>query len=84
MRKIKLILSVLFVSIIFSCFSLDSISAESTNTNIEQKEYTAMIIEQADRLTNLVDRLLGPNQLPVMKLQNIHIVIEKIFQLTKL
>lgn len=51
--------------------------------NIEQKEYTAMIIEQADRLTNLVDRLLGPNQLPVMKLQNIHIVIEKIFQLTK-
>ena len=39
MRKIKLILSALFVSIIFSCFSLDAISAESTNTNIEQKEY---------------------------------------------
>ncbi|MGB1263820.1 MAG: nitrogen regulation protein NR(II) [Cognaticolwellia sp.] len=51
--------------------------------NSEQKEYTAMIIEQADRLTNLVDRLLGPNQLPVMKLQNIHIVIEKVFQLTQ-
>ena len=49
--------------------------------NTEQKEYTAMIIEQADRLTNLVDRLLGPNQLPQMKLQNIHIVIEKVFQL---
>lgn len=47
----------------------------------EQKEYTAMIIEQADRLTNLVDRLLGPNQLPVMERQNIHIVIEKVFQL---
>ncbi len=47
----------------------------------EQKEYTAMIIEQADRLTNLVDRLLGPNQLPVMKLQNVHVVIEKVFQL---
>ena len=39
MRKIKLILTVLFVSIIFSCFSLDSISAETTNTNIKQKEY---------------------------------------------
>jgi len=51
--------------------------------NEEQKEYTAMIIEQADRLTNLVDRLLGPNYLPVMKLQNIHMVIEKVFQLTK-
>ena len=51
--------------------------------NAEQKEYTAMIIEQADRLTNLVDRLLGPNHLPVMKLQNIHIVIEKVFQLTQ-
>lgn len=51
--------------------------------NTEQKEYTAMIIEQADRLTNLVDRLLGPNQLPQMKLQNIHIVIEKVFQLTQ-
>lgn len=50
--------------------------------NSEQKEYTAMIIEQADRLTNLVDRLLGPNQLPIMKLQNIHIVIETVFQLT--
>lgn len=51
--------------------------------NDDQKEYTAMIIEQADRLTNLVDRLLGPNQLPVMKQQNIHYVIEKVFQLTK-
>jgi two-component system nitrogen regulation sensor histidine kinase GlnL len=51
--------------------------------NLEQKEYTAMIIEQADRLTNLVDRLLGPNNRPLMKLQNIHIVIEKVFQLSK-
>ncbi len=51
--------------------------------NVEQKEYTAMIIEQADRLTNLVDRLLGPNQLPAMKLQNIHIVIEKVYQLAQ-
>lgn len=49
--------------------------------NTEQQEYTAMIIEQADRLTNLVDRLLGPNQLPKMSFQNIHLVLEKVNQL---
>ncbi len=47
----------------------------------DQQEYTAMIIEQADRLTNLVDRLLGPNQLPKMHQQNIHLVLEKVHQL---
>ncbi|WP_076417322.1 nitrogen regulation protein NR(II) [Colwellia sp. UCD-KL20] len=47
----------------------------------EQQEYTAMIIEQADRLTNLVDRLLGPNQLPKITKQNIHVVLEKVNQL---
>jgi len=47
----------------------------------EQQEYTAMIIEQADRLTNLVDRLLGPNQLPKIAKKNIHIVLEKVNQL---
>jgi two-component system nitrogen regulation sensor histidine kinase GlnL len=46
-----------------------------------QQEYTELIIEQADRLTNLVDKLLGPNQLPQMAQQNIHIVLEKVFQL---
>lgn len=46
----------------------------------EQQEYTSMIIEQADRLTNLVDRLLGPNQLPQMQAQNIHGVLEKVCQ----
>ncbi len=49
----------------------------------EQQEYTEMIIEQADRLTNLVDRLLGPNQLPKMSWQNIHVVLEKVAKLVK-
>jgi len=49
--------------------------------NQDQQEYTAMIIEQADRLSNLVDRLLGPNQLPRMTEQNIHVVLEKVHQL---
>ncbi|MEI6895143.1 MAG: nitrogen regulation protein NR(II) [Colwellia sp.] len=47
----------------------------------EQQEYTSMIIEQADRLTNLVDRLLGPNQLPQIQAQNIHGILEKVCQL---
>jgi two-component system, NtrC family, nitrogen regulation sensor histidine kinase GlnL len=49
----------------------------------EQQEYTNMIIDQADRLTNLVDRLLGPNQLPQLSTENIHQVLEKIYQLTQ-
>lgn len=52
----------------------------SKELNADQQEYTAMIIEQADRLTNLVDRLLGPNQLPEIQSHNIHSVLEKVFQ----
>lgn len=48
----------------------------------DQQEYTAMIIEQSDRLTNLVDKLLGPNQLPNMISQNIHSILEKVIKLT--
>lgn len=53
----------------------------SREVNQDQQEYTSMIIEQADRLTNLVDRLLGPNQLPQFKKQNIHSILEKVCQL---
>lgn len=49
--------------------------------NSSQQEYTQMIIEQADRLTNLVDRLLGPNQLPKFSVHNIHLVLEKVHHL---
>ena len=45
------------------------------------KEYTDIIIGEADRLTNLVDRMLGPNNLPRPKLINIHEVIERVRQL---
>jgi len=50
----------------------------------DQQEFTTMIIEQADRLTNLVDRLLGPNQLPNIEMHNIHEVMEKVHQLVSL
>ncbi|WP_394176551.1 nitrogen regulation protein NR(II) [Thalassotalea litorea] len=49
----------------------------------EQKEFTSLIIEQADRLTNLVDRLLGPNQLPKLAPMNIHEVLETVYQVKK-
>nr|WP_162184267.1 nitrogen regulation protein NR(II) [Photobacterium angustum] len=44
-------------------------------------EYTQMIIEQADRLRNLVDRLLGPQRPGIRKTDNIHLVLEKVRQL---
>jgi two-component system nitrogen regulation sensor histidine kinase GlnL len=48
------------------------------------KEFTSMIIEQSDRLTNLVDRLLGPNSRPNFQWHNIHEVLEKVCALVRL
>ncbi|WP_416307703.1 nitrogen regulation protein NR(II) [Neptunicella sp. SCSIO 80796] len=50
----------------------------------ELQEFTEIIIEQADRLTNLVDRLLGPNKLSSFELYNVHEVLEKIRNLLNL
>jgi len=41
-------------------------------------EYTNIIIDEADRLRNLVDRMLGPNQLPQYKSLNIHEALERV------
>lgn len=49
--------------------------------NEESKEFTRIIIREADRLQNLVDRMLGPKNLPVKQLLNIHKVLEHIRQL---
>lgn len=49
-----------------------------------QREFTQMIIEQADRLRNMVDRLLGPNVLPQFQWFNVHRVIEKVMALMRL
>jgi two-component system, NtrC family, nitrogen regulation sensor histidine kinase GlnL len=46
--------------------------------DIELKEYTHVIIEEADRLQDLVNRLLGSNELPNKKLLNIHEVLERV------
>lgn len=42
------------------------------------KEYTQVIIEEADRLRNLVDRMLGPRQPPDFAPTNIHQILEKV------
>ncbi len=47
-------------------------------------EYTQIIIEQADRLRALVDRLLGPQKPGKKQPENLHIVLEKVRQLVEL
>jgi two-component system nitrogen regulation sensor histidine kinase GlnL len=44
----------------------------------ELKDYTTIIIEEADRLRNLVDRLLGPHRMPQAAMTNVHECLERI------
>ncbi|PTQ89510.1 nitrogen regulation protein NR(II) [Agitococcus lubricus] len=41
-------------------------------------EYTQIIIEEADRLRNLADRMLGPRKLPDLQPVNIHECLERV------
>lgn len=45
------------------------------------KDYTNIIIEEADRLRNLVDQMLGPHKVPDKKPLNLHEVVERVRQL---
>lgn len=54
---------------------------ESELPSIELKEFTQIIIEQADRLSALVNRLLGPQKIGQRKSDNIHFVLEKVRKL---
>ncbi|MDB6063298.1 MAG: two-component system sensor histidine kinase NtrB [Verrucomicrobiaceae bacterium] len=45
------------------------------------KDYTNIIIEEADRLRNLVDQMLGPHKVPDKKPLNLHEAIERVRQL---
>ena len=49
----------------------------------EYTEYTEIIISEVQRLTNLVDTLLGPNKKQTLVPINIHEVIERVLQLIK-
>ncbi len=44
----------------------------------ELTDYTNIIIEEADRLRSLADRMLGPRKLPERRLVNIHECLERV------
>jgi len=54
---------------------LDKVLEES------ERDYTRIIIEEADRLRNLVDRMLGPNQFFRQDQVNIHEILERVVNL---
>jgi len=47
------------------------------------KEYTQVIIDEADRLQNLLNRMLGPNTPPRKHEINIHTVLERVYTLVQ-
>lgn len=49
----------------------------------EDREFTQIIIREADRLQNLVDRMLGPKDLPQKQSLNVHQVLEHVRQLVR-
>jgi two-component system nitrogen regulation sensor histidine kinase GlnL len=49
----------------------------------ELKEYTQIIIHEADRLSELVDQLLGPNKEPRTGSFNIHRILEHVVRLVE-
>ena len=49
----------------------------------ELKEYTQLIIGEADRLTALVDSMSGPVRAPAKSLMNVHEICEHVFQLLR-
>lgn len=54
---------------------------ESELNNPEQKEYTSIIMAEADRLHALIDRMLRPSQSPQKQAINIHEIIEHVRKL---
>ncbi len=56
---------------------------EKELSNNELKEYTQVIISEADRLQNLVNKLLGPSTLPKQQLINIHEILERVRNLVQ-
>ena len=44
-------------------------------------EYTEIIINQTDRLTSLVDNILGPNRKPSFEARNVHEALENVISL---
>lgn len=49
----------------------------------EQREYTAVIVAEADRLRDLVDRMLGPVAAPALAPVSVHHVVEHVLKLAQ-
>jgi two-component system nitrogen regulation sensor histidine kinase GlnL len=47
------------------------------------REYTRIIISEADRLTHLLDSMLGPSRPPAKQLINVHELLERVYQLLR-
>jgi two-component system nitrogen regulation sensor histidine kinase GlnL len=47
------------------------------------REYTRIIISEADRLTNLLDCMLGPARPPAKQLLNVHELLERVYHLLR-
>jgi two-component system, NtrC family, nitrogen regulation sensor histidine kinase GlnL len=47
------------------------------------KEYTRVIISEADRLTSLLDSMLGPHRPPAKQLVNVHELLERVYHLLR-
>lgn len=47
------------------------------------REYTRVIISEADRLANLLDSMLGPGRPPAKQLINVHELLERVFHLLR-
>ena len=56
---------------------------ESELPDAALREYTGVIIREADRLTNLVERMVGPPRPPRMEPVNIHEVTERVRALVR-
>jgi two-component system nitrogen regulation sensor histidine kinase GlnL len=47
------------------------------------REYTRVIISEADRLKNLLDSMLGPGRPPAKQLVNVHELLERVYRLLR-
>ena len=47
------------------------------------REYTRVIISEADRLTHLLDSMLGPGRPPAKQLTNVHELLERVYHLLR-
>jgi two-component system nitrogen regulation sensor histidine kinase GlnL len=47
------------------------------------REYTRVIISEADRLTHLLDSMLGPGRPPAKQLINVHEILERVYHLLR-